>query len=232
MVVAGYGAALLVLVLIIDYFLMPAIVHSNEKVKVPNVVGKKLDLAELELRRFDLSSEISREIYSEKIPAGNVISQTPNARAEVKAGRPIFLVVSKGKETVPVPYMIGSNMRNARVVLLQRGLEMGRVDYQFSDYYPKDTIISQSIQAGKYVPYGSRLDIVISKGSETQSIVPTLIGYSFEEIHSVLQLNGFVLGTVSYRASETYLPNTVIEQSPNADEQAAPGTAISIVVSK
>lgn len=231
-VVLGYAAALLILVLIIDNFIMPSIVHSNEKVKVPRVIGEKLESAEMKLKQRGLNSKISREIYSEKFAEGSVVSQTPNPNLEVKAGRPIFLVVSKGKETVPVPYLIGSNIRNARISLMQRGLELGDISYQFNEYYPKDTIVSQSRNAGDYVPYGSKINITISKGSETQNRIPMLIGFSYEEINAVVLESGFVVGNITYQSSETYLPNTIIDQNPKADQSAPPGTAINVVISK
>lgn len=231
-VIFGYAAALLIFILIFDNLVMPYAVHSNETVKVPSIVGKDFEVAKRELSRADLGSRVIRESYSEKYPQGFVLTQTPSPGAMVKSGRPILITVSKGKEKVAVPYLIGSNIRNARVSLLQRGLELGDIFYKFNENYPKDTIFAQSKQAGILVPYGSKIDITVSKGSELQNRVPMLIGYSLEEVEEALAESGFILGGVSYRVSETYLPNTVIDQTPKPDMTAPPGTAISIIVSK
>lgn len=231
-VIFGYAAALLIFILIFDNFVMPYAVNSNEKVKVPSIVGKDIEIANSELERANLESRVIKETYSEKYAQGFVLTQTPNPGSMVKTGRPILVTISKGKEKVSVPYLIGTNLRNARVNLMQRGLELGEITYQFNENYSKDTIFSQNKQAGSFVPYGSKVDIVISKGSELQNRIPMLIGYSMEEINAVIAESGFILGAISYRVSETYLPNTVIDQNPKPEMTAPPGTPINIVVSK
>ncbi len=232
LVVLGFFAFLLAVLLIMDNLIMPAIVHCDEKVKVPAVTGEVLNVAERRLENSDLKSRVSREIYSEKYKAGCVVNQIPVANSLVKQGRPIFLIVSKGKETVPVPYLIGSNLRNARVQLLQRGLELGEIEYEFNELYSKDIVSTQSRSSGTYVPYGSSINVLISKGSELQNRIPMLVGFSFDEIAAVLKETGFILGNINYKVSETYLPNTIISQSPQSDQTAPPGTPIDIIISK
>jgi len=232
LVLFGYAAFLLILALIIDSFVMPSIVHTKEKVKVPNVVGASNDEAKNRLHDVGLTMQITGELYSEKFESGYIMSQNPSPNADIKSGRPIFVSVSKGKETVAVPYLIGSNLRNARLQLMQRGLELGEILYDYTDDFPKDAIFAQSVAAGVYLPYGSIINLKVSKGSESQNRIPILIGFSFDEIARVLAEAGFILGEVTFRHSETYLPNTVIEQNPSFDLIAPAGTAINVVVSK
>ncbi|MCX8055847.1 MAG: PASTA domain-containing protein, partial [Ignavibacteria bacterium] len=61
---------------------------------------------------------------------------------------------------------------------------------------------------------------------------PSLIGYSFEEVKLIIEEAGFVLGSVQYKVSETYLPNTVIDQFPKPNELASPGTVINVTIAK
>ncbi len=232
LVLFGYSALILVFALIIDNLVMPSLVHTKEKVKVPNVVGAEQEEAKNRLRNVGLSMQVTGELYSELYEQGAVMSQSPAPNADVKSGRPIFVSISKGKETVAVPYLIGSNLRNARLQLMQRGLELGGVEYEYTDEFPKDTIFAQSIAAGVYIPFGSSINLKVSKGSESQNRIPILIGYSFDEIARVLAESGFILGEVTFKHSETYLPNTVIGQSPSFDVLAPAGTAINVVVSK
>ena len=231
-ITSAYIAILLILLIIFDNFIMPAVISSGERVRVPYLIGKNINKAQQELERLNLKWRIVKETYSDKYPSGTVISQMPSANLSVKTSRPILLTLSKGQEKISVPYLLGSDIRSARLALAQRGLELGDIAYEFSDAYPKDIISKQSVSAGMLIPYGSKVDVFISKGPESQNVVPMLIGYSFEEVKSVIEQSGFVLGLVQYRVSETYLPNTLIDQSPKAGEMAQPGTEISITVSK
>lgn len=231
-VVVGFFASLFLLFIIFDNLVMPYLVHNKSIVRVPNVIGKTLADAEREIYNGELQYKVTKEIYNEKYPQGYVIAQLPNGGMTVKSGRPIYLTLSKGKETIPVPYLIGTNIRNAKTQIMQRGLELGNITYDYSDIYGKDTVMIQSKAAGLYVPYGDRIDIVVSKGSINQARIPNLIGLSFDEISSVLSESGFTLGQVTYQRNETYLPNTVIDQSPKADETADAGTQINIVLAK
>lgn len=227
-----YMAVLLILLIVFDNLVMPAVINSGSKVKVPYLIGKKLELAQKELEKNDLDWKVIKETYSDKFPVGTIIAQIPSPNLTIKSNRPILLTVSKGQEKVPVPYLIGSNVRSARLALMQRGLELGDISYEFNESFPKETICRQLISAGSLVPYGSKIDLVISKGPENQNVVPSLIGYSFDEVKSVISESGFVLGNVQYKVSETYLPNTVIDQFPKAGEMVAPGTPINVTISK
>lgn len=231
-VVGGFFLGLIFLFLIIDNWIMPAIVSGEASVYVPNLTGKTLADAESVLNSEGLNYKVTKEIYSEKFRQGCVVSQMPGSGVKVKSGRPIYITLSKGKETVAVPYLIGSDQRTARTMLVQRGLELGVVYYDFSDSYSKGLIIMQSVNAGSYVPYGNVINITLSKGPMNQSKIPMLVGLSYDEIQTVITESGFVLGEVTYQKSETYLPNVVIDQYPSADETAVAGTSINITVSK
>lgn len=211
---------------------MPSLVHSKKIVKVPDLTGKSLDEGINVIASNKLSYKISHEIYSEEFPARTIVNQAPAAGAEVKEERTIYLTVSKGKETVSVPYLVGLPLSKARIELMNKGLELGEINYDFSEKIGRDSIMSQSISASKYVPYGSIINITVSQGSNAQESVPVLTGLWLEEVNYVLEEYGFVLGNVSYQQNETFTPNTVISQFPPPNEMHLKGTRIDVTVSK
>jgi hypothetical protein len=75
--------------------------NQQERVAVPRIVGKRLENAKDALRRSDLLVRVARK-YSSK-PAGTVLSQSVSPGTEVRAGRTIRLVVSKGPKPPPPP---------------------------------------------------------------------------------------------------------------------------------
>jgi hypothetical protein len=75
--------------------------NQPEHVAVPQVVGKRLENAKDALRRDDLRVSAVRK-YSSK-PSGTVLSQSVSAGTEVRSGRTIRLVISKGPKPQPSP---------------------------------------------------------------------------------------------------------------------------------
>ena len=227
----AFIATVIVLFLIFDKMIMPSMVHNRELVLVPDITGQPSDAAEDILKGKKLRSEITAQQYSEKFKEGIIVNQTPKPKTEVKSGRPVFLTVSKGKEKVTVPYLLGLSLRDAKINLLEHGLVLGDVSYKHSEAFPKDTIMKQSVKSGKMIPFGSQVSLVVSKGSENQVAVPVLIGRRIEEVESILQEKNLKLGNVSYKESDTFLPNTIIETFPSQNSLVQEGTSINIVVS-
>lgn len=72
---------------------------QQKRVSVPRVVGKRLGNAKDALRRADLRVSVVRK-YSSK-PTGTVLSQSLSAGTEVRQGRTVRLVISKGPRPEP-----------------------------------------------------------------------------------------------------------------------------------
>lgn len=75
--------------------------EQQPRVEVPRVVGKRVENASHALRRTGLQVKVVRK-YSSK-PSRTVLSQSVSAGTEVRAGRTIRLVISKGPKPQPSP---------------------------------------------------------------------------------------------------------------------------------
>src|SRR5918912_541663 len=82
--------------------------NSNKPVKVPLVEGTQERLAVNKIRSFNLTPQVRRE-FSDSVPKGTVIDQSPSAGTGVEKHTIVQLTVSKGKDTVQVPSVIGKN---------------------------------------------------------------------------------------------------------------------------
>ncbi len=224
--------SLLLLYLIFDKWLMPSLVHNRELVRVPDVIGKSEDEAKKLIIASDLVYQVTNSQFSEVFPENHIVNQVPKKKTEVKEGRPVFLTVSKGKEEVTAPYLLGKSLRAARIELISRGLIPGKIEYEYSNDFPKDTIMEQSIKSGKLIPYDTKIDLTVSLGSENQVAVPVLIGRRIEDVEQVLAEFNLKLGNVTYRRSETFMPSSIIETFPSQNSLVQEGSTINIVVSK
>ncbi len=231
-VIIGFFLIVFLSYVVVDSWILPATIHSKDKISIPKLSGMNIEKAKDKLSSMNLIVEIAGEQYNAKVPPQTVIRQSPNPNTEVKVGRTVYLTISKGKETVEVPYLIGKSVREAKVILLNKGFKLSKVLFENSESIPRDSIIKQSQKPGKFIPYGSDFVLTVSKGSENQIQVPRLEGMAFEDIEEFLMVNGFVLGNIKYESSDTYLPGAIIGQYPLAGETVPYNSAIDITVAE
>ncbi len=210
---------------------MPSIVQSKEIVKIPKVTGIPFAEAEKMVKQAGLQYQIAGEQFSYDYPPGTVLKQIPEPFIKVKIERRVYLIISRGKELVIVPYLIGQNFQKAQFMLMERGLILRDTTYINSEIYEKDTVISQSLRAGSTAYYGDSIDIVISLGSVSSIEMPQLIGKSVEEAESIVHSLGLIVGATHYLKNDgTYLPHTVINQTPKANDIIKKGSEVYLIV--
>ncbi len=150
-------------------FTIDVVVSKGQQlVKVPNIMQKDLSDAKLILENNDLSlGEVNHEFSD--LPSGLIIKQSPAAGQDISVDSPVHLTISQGKpvETVIVPNLVGKTVPQARNSLEQLGLKVGGISYNFSEEAAKDRVMVQSVQAGSEVNEKTRVNLVVSKGSES-----------------------------------------------------------------
>jgi serine/threonine-protein kinase len=96
-------------------------VSSGPKLtKVPVLVGSQRNLAVQQIRGSGLEAIVEEEESAK--PAGQVIRQTPSAGTQVPPGSPVTVVVSKAREQVQLPNVIGKLRREAVEAVRAAGL--------------------------------------------------------------------------------------------------------------
>ncbi len=200
-------------------------------VEVPDIVGMPHIQAQAALREKGLVPRLSAEKYDRNYPAGTVISQSPLGGEKVKEGREIYYTLSKGEEYVEVPDVRRLTLREAQLELENNQLQLGNVDEISDPAVPKDHVISQNPREGTSVSIGTRVDLVVSKGAEPETvIVPGLLGLTEAQASAVLNANLLDLGNVTgARSNEP--PGTVIAQVPEEGEEVPVRTKVDITVS-
>jgi eukaryotic-like serine/threonine-protein kinase len=197
---------------------------ANAPVAVPPVAGIKESLAVDKLRGAGLVPQVARA-FSDEVEKGVVIDQSPAAGEKVAPHSNVRINVSKGKETVTVPSVIGKNRDDAISTLVNAGLDPRA--FPVASSKPVDTVTGQDPPAGKVIEKGSRVRINYSSGP-AEIDVPSVIGLQFDQASSALQAQGFA---VARRDVDSERPKgEVVDQSPSS--QAPKGSTITLSVSK
>ena len=137
---------------------------------VPNIVGMDYKEAKEYLEDFGFELGMVVKVKSTK-PENTVITQSVEAGSTADKGTVIDVEVSdgKGKEMKEVPYLIGKDVDTAKSEIIAAGFKVGNIYYEESDEYPKNTITSQQYKSGEELEEGTAIDIVVSKGSSSES---------------------------------------------------------------
>lgn len=204
--------------------------QGTEQVEVPDVTGKSLKDAQSALVKAGFAVGTTTEEYSDKVDEGNIISQDPQGGQNKAKGSSINLVVSKGAETVTVPNLIGLSVDQARTTASNYGFTISQTSKQSSNSFDKDTIMSQSPQAGSQAKKGSAIGYVISTGSSEVS-VPDVVGYTSSGAKSAIESAGLVC-TIKEDYSSSVAKGNVVSISPKEGSLVDSGSTVTIVVSK
>ena len=169
---------------------------SNSTVDVPNVVGKQLSVATrlLEERHLRVSSS---EVTNSDVPAGQVISQSPEAGESVKEQRMVHLVVSKGAGDITIPDLQGMSFDQAREKLKALGLSIGKISYESDSSKEDGVVISQGLQAGGKASKGATVDITINQTKSTAVEIPNVVGMTIKEAKEALGNLGLSISKIS-----------------------------------
>ncbi|MFV0463238.1 MAG: PASTA domain-containing protein [Nostocoides sp.] len=196
---------------------------------VPAVAGAPLHDALASLDKAYLSGTAS-EVYSEDVPAGNVVSSDPPAGASLRRGSTIDLQVSKGPERYAVPRLAGSSQAVATSALTKTHLALGAVSGAWSETVKSGVVISTDPKAGVALKPGSKVALVVSKGRQPIQI-PDYTGKPAAEAKAALTTLGFTVEDSRSANSDSVPKGAVISQDPRSGTGYRGGT-ITLVISK
>ncbi|MGI5148549.1 Stk1 family PASTA domain-containing Ser/Thr kinase [Plantactinospora sp. CA-294935] len=190
-----------------------------ERFPVPDVVGKTLDLAQLDLENANLVLVRGTDRYNDNLPEGVVIATSPKVGTEVKPGDKITVIVSKGKAPISVPVLVGKDIKEVRNIVKDLGLELTE-SYKDSDK-PKDQVIAQTPQDGAGVEKNAQIKVDVSNGPPAVNM-PRVVDLPCQQAKQLLEGQGLAVAV-------QFNPNgTVRIQNPNENTPVPAGTQVVI----
>lgn len=141
------------------------IAKGQKIVTVPQVAGKSVRQAILDLETEGLKAGEIAWAFSDTIPEKVVVFSYPAANTEVPIGSSVNLMVNRGRATdiVYMPKVIGMTLVEARKLLDEKGIKVGKIDYKHDDNFLPETVLEQSEVEGAELMIGAEVNIVVSK---------------------------------------------------------------------
>ncbi len=210
-------------------------VKGPEKVLVPNVMGKSLEDALLEMQVKELYPKISLRYSETPGDEGTILDQSPDAGAIVKGYSRVSLVVSRGVIVDKVDEYTGMNIEDLRMKLqtLFAGQTKPLIVLAEPEYKPDisdaGTILEQDPPAGTKISEPVTVQLVVSRGPNYENTkAPYLIGQSVNDLLQTITRSKLVFDITSHKASSDEKPGTVVDQQAFDSEFVPNYTRVSV----
>lgn len=140
-----------------------------QNVYVPLLKGKNLIDAKFALERIGLKLGEVEEIAS-NYPKSMIFDQQFAEGTILKKGETVKVYVSAGRieGTIVVPDLIGKSLMEARSVLADSTLKLGKINYQISTTLLPNTILDQYPAPGNKLNPGEVVDLFVTKQGQLE----------------------------------------------------------------
>ena len=172
---------------------------------VPDFSGVKLDQAQRMARKYDLKLHINDSLFVPAYEGGIVLDQLPEGGVEVKPGRTVYITINSFRQKmVPVPYVAGRSLRQAKNMLEIAGLEIDELVYRADmatnyvlDEYCDGRPVAATSKIEAELGSGVTLYVGVEGGYGT-TVVPRLVGFPLKEAKGRLWELGLNVGKVDF----------------------------------
>lgn len=200
-------------------------VKGPEEVMVPDVRGKELTEALLEMQKKELYPKITLRYSEVNEDKGTILDQSPSAGSIVKGYSRVSLVVSRGAIVDSVGNYIGQNFEQLKMDLqtlfagqTQPLIQLAEPEYK-PDSSPAGTILEQDLPEGTDISEPVVLHLVVSRGATYENTrVPDLIGQSVSEILAFISRSRLILDFTSHPVKTNEKAGTVVSQQEFENE--------------
>ena len=196
-----------------------------ERYVLPSISGLTPDAASKVLAKYPLSLQPTSEEFSASVPKGYVIGTNPPAGEKVKRNAMIVIRISKGVEQVALTSYVAKSSDQALNELQAAGFNVIST-YAFSETQLAGEVISQNPVGGGNVDKGSKVTLVISKGTQF-AYIPNL--YSIEEGKAVQSLKDLGLKVLVKKIGKKSVKK-VTNISPKVGSKVKRGSTVTITV--
>ena len=193
---------------------------------VPNTVDQELTVAQQMLGDKGFKTTVKR-VTSNQLN-NEVLSQDPTGGTDAKTSDPVALTVSNGPGDGIVPDVAGDEADRAERELRNAGFKPVVAEV-YSSAHEAGFAVGTNPAAGTDMQKDTKITLNVSKGPR-HAQVPNVIGLSENNADATLTNAGFRVDHSYQVANKT--PGSVIAQDPSADNSAAIGSSVQVVIDR
>lgn len=225
---------------------------SANTVVMPNLLGKTMTEAKIELKDLGIDITLKGSESSSKYSAGQIMEQNIAEGTKVEVGSSVEVTIAgsgssgtSGSSTsstaadstssttdteVTVPNVVGKDEATARAAIEAAGLTVGTVTEAASDTVTSGLVISQTVAANTKTAKGTKVNLVLSSGLSSVKVTD-VIGHEQSRAEQELATAGFQV-SVKEAYSSDVRSGLVISTTPDRGTPAKPGSTVTMTVSQ
>ena len=225
---------------------------SANTVVMPNLLGKTMTEAKIELKELGIDITLKGSESSSKYSAGQIMEQNIAEGTKVEVGSSVEVTIAgsgssgtSGSSTsstaadstssttdteVTVPNVVGKDEATARAAIEAAGLTVGTVTEAASDTVTSGLVISQTVAANTKTAKGTKVNLVLSSGASSVKVTD-VIGHEQSRAEQELAAAGFQV-SVKEAYSSDVRSGLVISTTPDRGTPAKPGSTVTMTVSQ
>ncbi len=215
------------------YLTIHLLIRSEDIVIVPDLEGKEIVYALELLSDLQLNTKVKGTEFSDSIPKHHVIFQEPEAGSEIKKGRDVRLVISKGARQVVIPNLAGLSTGQARILLEENGLSQGQLSYTYHNQRPKEEILGQYPSPGFTGLRGDTVDLLASNGPAPLQIqMMDLTNMDLGLAISIIEKYNLSVGAMKSVQNFGVANKAVMDHTPKAGFPVLVGSHVELMVNR
>ena len=189
-------------------------------------------------RKYDLKLHINDSLFVPAYEGGIILDQLPEGGVEVKPGRTVYITINSFRQKmVPVPYVAGRSLRQAKNMLEIAGLEIAELvyrpdiatNYVLEEYCDKKQVTPTTRMEAEM---GSGVTLYVGvEGGHGTTVVPRLVGLPLMQAKGRLWELGLNVGRVDFDEGVNLLnqkDTRVYVQIPGAERSAGLGSKVDL----
>lgn len=231
-------AVVLVALIVLSYIALAVGTRHGMRRRVPDFTGLTLKDAQYYASQKGLKIIVNDSLYVPAYPGGMVLEQLPKGGVDVKEGRKIYLTINSfAQKKLPMPYVAGRSLRQAKNMLEGSGFGIERLEYvedMATNYVLGQYLGGVEITAESDIKIEKGTGVVLKVGvspTQNSTTVPRLIGRKLFDAKSKLWEQGLNVGDVTYDEGITLLNQDdarVCRQSVLQSSELTLGTKVSM----
>jgi len=216
------------------YLTLTFIIRGEDTVVVPDLIGKDVVYVLEILTDLGLNTKVKGSEYSSEFPKNQVIHQDPSPGSELKKGRDIHILLSRGPKVITVPNVAGLPVRQARLVLEESGLCLGHNTRVHADEkVGKDVVIAQYPLSGEMVDRGRCINLLVSEGQRVRAYqMLDLKGLSVDEAVIAIERSHLRVGRLRHEFHSGRPDNIITAQVPNPGYRILENALVDLVINR
>jgi beta-lactam-binding protein with PASTA domain len=230
------AALFLIFILVVGasaYLTLTLIVKSEDTVVVPDLMGKEVVYALELLSDLGLNTKVEGSEYSAEVPKNSVIFQEPEPGSEIKKGRDVRIIISKGPKSILMPNLENLPVQQARIIIEENSLCQGALSGTYSDHIKKDSIIAQVPTRGSMVTRGECVNLLVSIGIRPKKYeMPDIRGRFLDDAIPLIENHNLTLGKITSVFYNDKPLNSIVSQEPLSGYCVAEGSTVDLVVNR